>query len=63
MTCEKCWRDANARMLTMGGSATDHHAQLLLERNDNPCTPAEMCGEMHLIEHGKRKSRCGAKTK
>lgn len=37
--CEKCWRDANLRALTMGGSVTEHYHALLDERRDNTCAP------------------------
>jgi hypothetical protein len=39
--CEKCWRDANARMLMLGGSVSDHYRDLLDERRDNPCPAVE----------------------
>jgi hypothetical protein len=42
--CEKCWRDASARVLYLGGSVADHYADLLRERKDNPC-PEERSGE------------------
>ena len=35
--CEKCWRDANLRAATMGGTVSDHYRALLDERKDNPC--------------------------
>ena len=35
--CEKCWRDANARAMHLGGTVSDHYHALLEERRDNPC--------------------------
>jgi hypothetical protein len=39
--CEKCWRDASARVLYLGGSVADHYADLLRERANTPCSPQE----------------------
>jgi hypothetical protein len=36
--CEKCWRDASARVLFLGGSVSEHYRALLEERRDNPCS-------------------------
>ena len=33
MTCEKCWGEAYVRMMTLGGSQTEHYHALLEERN------------------------------
>ena len=38
--CEKCWRDAALRVLTLGGSQVEHYNALLEERKDNPCQRA-----------------------
>lgn len=46
--CEKCWRDANLRALTLGGFVSDHYDDLLKERKDKPCSEAEQRGETEL---------------
>lgn len=43
--CEKCWRDASARAMHLGGSTVEHYRDLLRERQDNPCSEAEQRGE------------------
>ena len=48
--CEKCWADAYLRMLTNPmKSQSEHYHDLLIEREDNPCSPQEQQG----IEEGK----------
>lgn len=42
--CDKCWADAYVRMMTLGGTQTDHYAALLEERKAVPCTPKEQRG-------------------
>ena len=42
MICEKCWRDAWLRRENEGGysrSQTEYYREILLERQDNPCSP------------------------
>lgn len=44
--CEKCWGDAYMRMLgEPSKSQTEHYKDLLNERKDNPCTPAQQRGQ------------------
>ena len=45
MTCEKCWRDAGMRALSMPyKSQTEHYQDLIKEREDSHCTEAEQKG-------------------
>ena len=55
--CEKCWRDANVRALTLGGSVADHYRDLLEERRDRPCSEAEQRGDEIPNEHAKAEVR------
>jgi hypothetical protein len=44
--CEKCWDDAFRRTLTDSNkSQADHYADLLKEREHNPCSPRQQSGE------------------
>ena len=43
--CEKCWAEASAAAIHLGGSVVDHYHRLLKERNDSPCTPEEQMGD------------------
>ena len=65
MSCEKCWRDANARhFCTQSESVTFEYHRFLKEREDNPCTPEEQCGELHSLIHyadGTIHCACGIK--
>ena len=47
MACEKCWRDANFRhqMVDPRKSVSEHYHDLILERENNWCTPEEQNGE------------------
>lgn len=42
--CEKCWRDASARAVHLGGHTVDHYHTLLRERAAAPCSPEEQAG-------------------
>lgn len=56
MACEKCWGDAYLRSLNdQSKSQPEHYLDLLLERQDNPCTPAEERGEGRGGSAGKEK--------
>ncbi len=46
MACEKCWTDAFRRHLQnpFKGQA-EHYRELVEERKDNPCSPADQLGE------------------
>ncbi len=44
MACEKCWGDAYMRSLVDGRAQSEHYAELLKERQDNPCTKEEENG-------------------
>lgn len=44
--CEKCWRDANERVMHLGGSVVDRYNELLKERESNPCTPEQRRGAL-----------------
>lgn len=44
--CEKCWRDAHRGPQF---SVAEEYERLIEARKDNPCTPAEQCGEMHIV--------------
>ena len=61
--CEKCWSDAYSRELAdTSKSQGEHHQELIRERIDNPCTPEEQCGEMHLVikwKDGTKHCICG----
>lgn len=62
MGCEKCWSDAGTREMLLGGNKADHYRDLMKERADNPCTPEEQCGEMHVVlgwKDGTRHCVCG----
>jgi len=62
--CEKCWADAFRRAYGSGRCQTDEYQELIEERKDNPCTPEEQCGEMHLVleyKDGRKQCRCGKK--
>lgn len=51
--CEKCWRETDS---------VDEYHRLLVERQDNPCTPEEQCGEVHTVRDfgdGDRHCACG----
>ena len=39
--CEKCWGDAYLLARDSGRSQAEHYAELLEQRKDNPCKPAE----------------------
>ena len=43
--CEKCWRDAQLAVQFRGGSVTERYHELLKEREDSPCTPAQQRGD------------------
>lgn len=46
MACEKCWDDAFRRMQDEPTkSQAEHYQDLILERKDRPCTPAQQRGE------------------
>ena len=57
--CEKCWGDA----YDYGhGDQSARYNELIAERLDNPCTPEQQCGEMHLVlkwKDGGMRCRCG----
>lgn len=62
MICEKCWRDAAARVMHMGGDQAIRYAEIIRERNTNPCTLEEQCGDLHVVTDwadGTRRCRCG----
>ncbi len=44
--CEKCWSDAYVRMMTRGGTQSDHYTELIRERDllGVPCTLEEQRG-------------------
>lgn len=50
--CEKCWADASAKAIMLGGSVTDHYKTLLDERKDAPCSPEEQAGQWWDKERG-----------
>jgi hypothetical protein len=43
--CEKCWADAYRRSIDSGKPQVECYHELLEERKDNPCTPAEQAGQ------------------
>jgi hypothetical protein len=43
--CQKCWDDAYERSLINGRSQSENYFELLRERMDKPCTPAQQRGE------------------
>lgn len=47
--CEKCWRDAGRRAWSRQSDKVEEYHRLLEERRDNPCTPEEQCGELHVV--------------
>lgn len=57
--CEKCWADSHSSM----GDQPAEYRRLIEERRDNPCTPEQQCGEMHLVLEWKDgrppQCRCG----
>jgi hypothetical protein len=53
--CEKCWNDA---YLMYEGRQAENYHRLLEERKDNPCTPGEQCGELHVRDESGN-CRCG----
>lgn len=60
--CEKCWADAHRGPQF---SVADEYRRLIEERKDNPCTPEEQCGEMHLLmdwTDRPRQCRCGKRV-
>ncbi len=62
MACEKCWSDAGVAAALRGGCRMGHYHRLLKEREDNPCTIEEQCGELHVVQHytdGSRRCMCG----
>ena len=43
--CEKCWGDAYLRWMSdPSKSQAEHYTELLVEREDSPCTPEEQVG-------------------
>jgi len=46
MVCEKCWKDAQTAVMLRGGSVVERYNELLKERGNNPCTPAEQLGDL-----------------
>ncbi len=49
--CEKCWEES--------GGQVGEYRRLISWRHDSPCTPAEQCGDMHLIPPHESSCRCG----
>jgi len=49
MACEKCWSDAGRISMFTGSSKTEEYEILLEARRDDPCSPEEQCGEMHVV--------------
>lgn len=45
-SCEKCWRDAYARMQMLGGSQAEHYEALITKRElaNEVCSPEEQAG-------------------
>ena len=59
--CEKCWWDAYAEERDGKGAHYDAYVRLLRER-DPGCSPADQCGDTHLVldmRDGGRRCRCG----
>lgn len=43
--CEKCWADAFSRYIAQPyKSQAEHYQELLIERREKPCTPAQQKG-------------------
>ena len=64
--CQKCWTDAGYAAHSRGGSKAEHYERLIDEREDDPCTAKEQCGEMHLVvgwKDGTRHCVCGQVAK
>jgi hypothetical protein len=53
--CEKCWADSRNPLI---GDDSDSYRRLLEERKDNPCTPEQQCGELH-VRDDSGNCRCG----
>ena len=50
--CERCWAEAGRRMMAEPGlSKTEHYHDILSGRDKSgkSCTPAEQCGEAHVV--------------
>ena len=61
--CERCW--SLFRMREMHDPDLTYHDVVREEeaRNGGPCSPAQQCGQMHLVlnwKDGGRRCRCGA---
>ena len=61
-TCEKCWSDARTEARLTSGDHVQIYHRLLDERSATPCSPAEQCGDLHIVLEfvdGSRRCRCG----
>jgi hypothetical protein len=63
--CEKCWSDAGVMAHSGARSKTEIYNELMDERRNHPCTPAQQCGEPHRLfnwKDGTRHCVCGINT-
>lgn len=46
MICQKCWNDAYMKSITLRGkSQAEYYSELIIEREDNPCTEEQQRGD------------------